>query len=86
MQEIYSYLGPLIQQEFEDSLDIMRGAASHEGQDLYQEASSYLEMNNTDVLYYLRDGISKINLPLAKIREGKCISYPIKKEACGSTV
>ncbi|MFC6605086.1 hypothetical protein ACFQDF_31950 [Ectobacillus funiculus] len=80
VQEIYSYLGPLIQQEFEDSLDIMRGAASHEGQDLYQEASSYLEMNNTDVLYYLRDGISKNKFTFSKDTGRKMYQLPDKKK------
>ncbi|MFP3126559.1 helix-turn-helix transcriptional regulator [Ectobacillus funiculus] len=80
VQEIYSYLGPLIQQEFEDSLDIVRGAASHEGQDLYQEASSYLEMNNTDVLYYLRDGISKNKFTFSKDTGRKMYQLPDKKK------
>lgn len=80
VQEIYSYLGPLIQQEFEDSLGMMKESTSHEGQDLYQAASSYLEMNNTDVLYYLRDGISKNKFTFSKETGRQMYQLPDKKK------
>lgn len=80
VQEIYSCLGPLIQQEFEDSLGMMKEAASHEDPDLYQAASSYLEMNNTDVLYYLRDGISKNKFTFSRETGRQMYQLPDKKK------
>ncbi|WP_028401924.1 helix-turn-helix domain-containing protein [Ectobacillus panaciterrae] len=80
VQEIYAYLAPLIQQEFEESLGIVKEEGSHASQNLDHAALSYMEMNNTDVLYYLRDGISKNKFTFSEETGRQMYQLPDKKK------